>query len=146
MDLDPSLHEPTAEEIERQAAVDHRRVLRRVRGVSFVAFVGFALAFALRADWLGLLGLTCSATVVMINFLWLEDIVVKVLEPAPQVKAWKLGLQTFARFTLFGLALSVAVFVVRFNVLSVLLGVSIVVIGIFGEAVYALVQSLKSER
>jgi hypothetical protein len=138
------MSEGNPEEGELEAAATHLRVMRRVRRTALVSAVVFALVYATRADWLGLLGLTCSAALSMINFLWLEDIVRKVLEPAPRVKAWKLGLKTFARFTLLALALSVAVIVVRFNVLSVLLGISVVVIGIMGEALYALFLSLKS--
>lgn len=135
---------PTTSE-EGEGTAEHLAVVRRIRLMAVIAWAVFAGGYVFRRDWPGLLGLTCSSVVVMINFLWLEDIVRKVLQPAPQVKAWKLGLRTFARFTLFGLALSVAVFVVRFNVLSVLMGISIIVIGIMGEAVYALFLSLKSE-
>jgi len=93
--------------------------------------------------WKGALGLTCSAAVVMINFLWLEQILGKTLQSAPQAKAWRVAVRTMARFALFGAALAVAIFVVRFNSLSVLLGFSVIVIGIMGEAVYSVFRSLK---
>jgi hypothetical protein len=41
------------------------------------------------------------------------------------------------RFAVFGVALAVSIFVVRFNPLSVLFGFSVVVIGIACEALYA---------
>jgi hypothetical protein len=50
-------------------------------------------------------------------------------------------LRTLARYVLLGAALSVAIFVARFNALSVLLGFSIVVVGIMGEAVYSTYKS-----
>lgn len=122
-----------------------RRLVRRVMLFGGIAWGLFALWFTLRAEWWSLLGLTCSAAVVMINFLWLEEIVVRLLQPAPHVKAWRLGLRTLARFALFGVALLVTILVARFNAISVLLGFSIVVIGIMGEACYALVRSFRNE-
>jgi len=47
-----------------------------------------------------------------------------------------------ARFALLGVALLVSIFVARFNASSVLLGFSIVVVGIIGEAVYGIYKSL----
>ena len=73
----------------------------------------------------------------MINFLWLEQIVNAVLQPSPRLGAWKLLLRSLARYALLGAAISVAIFVVHFDAVSVLLGVSILVVGIMGEAVYA---------
>ena len=49
-------------------------------------------------------------------------------------------LRTLARFALLGVSLSVTIFVARFNTPSVLLGFSIVVVGIMGEALYAVMQ------
>jgi hypothetical protein len=45
------------------------------------------------------------------------------------------------RYALLGAALSIAIFVARFNALSVLLGFSILVVGIMSEAVYSTVRS-----
>jgi hypothetical protein len=114
-------------------------VLRRIHCISAVAYVVFAVFVLAWSGWRGLVGLTCSAVVTMINFLWLEEIVEAVLQPSPRLKAWRLSLRTLARFALLGVALSVAIFVARFNAVSVLLGFSIVVVGIMGEAVYSLV-------
>jgi len=126
------IHDPTAESRE------HARVLGRIRKFSLWGYGAFVVIVAITMDWKALAGLTCGAVVVMINFLWLEEIVVRLLQPAPQVKAWRLVVRTLARFALFGVALSVAIFVARFNAIGVLLGFSIVVIGIMGEAVYGL--------
>lgn len=112
-------------------------VLRRIRRTSVVAYVVFALFLLPMGGWRALVGLTCSAAVTMINFLWLEEIVDAVLQPSPRLKAWRLSLRTLARFALLGVALSVAIFVARFNAVSVLLGFSIVVVGIMGEALYS---------
>jgi hypothetical protein len=103
--------------------------------MSLAAYVIMAGAYALRGEFGVLLGLTCSALVVMINFLWLEEIAFKLLGPAPLVNPWKLGVRALGRYALLGLV--AAVFVVRFNILSVLLGTSILVIGIMGEALYS---------
>ena len=69
------------------------------------------------------------------------QIVEAVLQPSPRLKAWRLSLRTLARFALLGVALSVAIFVARFNAVSVLLGFSIVVVGIMGEALYSVIRS-----
>ena len=73
----------------------------------------------------------------MISFLWLEEIVGSLVQPTPRLKAWKLTLRTLARFALLGVALWVTIIVARFNAFSVLLGFSIVVVGIIGEAAYS---------
>ena len=118
-------------------------VVRRIRKIAFSGYALMLIPIIILEGWKGALGLTCSAAVVMINFLWLEQILGKTLQSAPQVKAWRVAVRTMARFALFGAALAVAIFVVRFNSLSVLLGFSVIVIGIMGEAVYSVFRSLK---
>lgn len=124
---------------EATESVPDRSEVVRIRLFSMVAFVLFALFFALRGEWRSLAGLTCSAAVIMINFLWLEEIALRVLGPAPQVNPWRLGFRALLRYTLVGVA--TAVFVVRFNILSVLMGMSVLVIGVIGEAVYSLIAA-----
>jgi hypothetical protein len=119
-------------------------VLRRIRWMSVAAYVAFAGLAAISSGFAGLLGLTCSALVVMINFLWLEQIVSSVLQPAPQLKPWKLTLRMAARFVLLGAAISVSIYVARFSAFSVLLGFSTVVAGIIGEALYSTYRSFVS--
>jgi hypothetical protein len=123
---------------ERQTLPD-RRSVRRVWWISLAAYVVIAASYAIRREFGSLVGLTCSALVVMINFLWLEEIAFKLLGPAPLVNPWKLGVRALGRYALLGLV--AAVFVVRFNILSVLLGTSILVIGIMGEALYSWIAS-----
>jgi len=77
----------------------------------------------------------------MISFLWLEEIVETLLQPAAHQHARRLSLRTLARFLLLGVALAVTIIIARFNALSVLLGFSIIVVGICGEAVYSLYRS-----
>jgi hypothetical protein len=118
------------------------RVVRRIRYFSLAGWFVFAIWMLLTGGWKAVVGLTCSASVVMINFLWLEEVVENLLQPAPHPHAWRLTLRALARFALLGVALIVTIFVARFNALSVLLGFSIVVVGIMGEAAYALYRSL----
>ena len=125
-----------AERVDENAAV-----LRRVKGISAGAYAVFAAIMLIEGGWPSFVGLTCSAVVTMINFLWLEEIVNAVLQPSPRLRAWKLSLRALARYALLGVALSVTIFVARFNALSVLLGFSIVVVGIMGEAVYSTFRS-----
>jgi hypothetical protein len=126
---------PLPEFSEERAMVD--RIVRFSAG----AWIVLALAYAVAGQWWGLLGLTCSGAVVIINFLWLERIVVRVLQPAPRVEAWRLGVRAVARMALFGVALAISIFVVRFNPLSVLLGFSILVIGIGCEVLYSVYRA-----
>ncbi|HYM61219.1 MAG TPA: hypothetical protein VEZ11_10030, partial [Thermoanaerobaculia bacterium] len=116
-------------------------IVRRIRRIALGAYAAFAIYLSLAGGLRAVIGLTCSAAVIMINFLWLEEIVNTILQPAPRLRAWRLSLRTLARFALLGTALSVAIFVARFNSLSVLLGFSIVVVGIMGEALYSTYRS-----
>ena len=113
------------------------RVLGRIRWMAVAAYAAFAIVVGAVDGWRGLLGLTCSSAVTIIAFLWLEEIVDTLLQPAAHLHARRLTLRTLARFGLLGVALLVTIFVARFHALSVLLGFSIVVVGIIGEALYS---------
>jgi len=128
---------PQAPEWERDA-----RVLGRIRRTALAAYAVFAIPVVIMDGWRGFIGLTCSAAVTMISFLWLEEIVNTLLQPAAHLHARRLTLRTLARFALLGVALLVTIFVARFHALSVLLGFSIVVVGIIGEALYSTVRSV----
>ena len=121
---------------------DSAAVLRRVKTISVAAYVVFAVPVLIDSGVSGCIGLTCSALVTMINFLWLEAIVNTVLQPSPRLRPWRLSIRALGRYALLGGALAVLIFVARFNALSVLLGFSIVVVGIMGEAVYSTFRSL----
>jgi len=116
-------------------------VLRRIRLIAAAAWVAFAVPVLMTGGWRGLLGLTCSGLVTMINFLWLEEIVDGLLQSTPRRHPWRLTVRTLSRFALVGVALLVTIFVARINAVSVLLGFSIVVVGIMGEAVYSTIRS-----
>jgi len=77
----------------------------------------------------------------MISFLWLEEIVEAILQPSPQLQWKRFTWRGLGRFALLAVALLVTIFVARFDALSVLLGFSIVVVGIIGEAVYTTYKS-----
>ena len=61
--------------------------------------------------------------------------------PSPHLKPWRITVRALARYVLFGAALAVTILVARFDALSVLLGFSIVVVGIMGEALYSTYRS-----
>ena len=118
-------------------------VLRRVKRNAFAAYVVFAVFTLFSAGFRAFLGLTCSAAVTMISFLWLEEIMTVLLQPeAAHQHARRLTLRSLARFALLGVALTVTIIVARFNAVSVLLGFSVIVAGISGEALYSLYRSL----
>ena len=122
------------------------RVLRRVKIYSVAAYVVFAVFTLIYSGLWAFLGLTCTAVVTMISFLWLEEGIGTLLQPSPHLRAWKLTVRSVARFTLLGVvALLVAFFVARFNASSVLLGFSIVVVGIIAEAVRTIFRSFRRE-
>src|SRR3954451_14734035 len=117
-------------------------VLRRIRLIAAAAWIAFAVPVLMTGGGRGLLGLTCSGLVTMINFLWLEEIVEALLQPTPARRhPWRLTVRTLSTVALLGVALLVTIFVARINAVSVLLGFSIVVVGIMGEAVYSTIRS-----
>ena len=117
-------------------------VLRRIKRTAWVAAAVFAVFSAIFGGFHAFLGLTCSAAVTMITFLWLEEIVNVLLQPAAHLHARRLTLRTLARFALLGVALTVTIIIARFNAVSVLLGFSLIVVGICGEALYSLVREV----
>lgn len=121
-----------------------KRVARRIRRISYGAYIAFAVFVLLWSDFRAFLGLTCSAAVTMIAFLWLEEMAELLLQPAAHLHARRLMWRTLARFALLGVALLVFIFVARFDALSVLLGFSIVVVGIMGEAAYSIVRGFSN--
>lgn len=118
-----------------------RAVLRRIERVSVGAYFLFAAIIIFSAGWRALLGLTCSAAVTMISFLWMEEVIGSLFQPTSHLRAKLLTLRTVARFGVLGVALWITIFVARFHSVSVLLGFSIVVVGIIGEALYSTVKS-----
>jgi len=118
------------------------QVLRRIKWIAASAYAAFAVFSLISGGFWAFLGLTCSAAVTMIAFLWLEEIGEIFLQPDPQRNARKLIVRTFARYALLGAALIVMIIIARFDTVSVLLGVSVIVAGICGEAVYSLYRSL----
>jgi hypothetical protein len=114
-------------------------ILRRIKRTAVAAYLVFVPISLFSAGFRGFLGLTCSAAVTMISFLWLEEIAEALLQPAAHSRnARKLALRAISRFILLGVALLVTIGVARFNAVSVLLGFSIIVVGIMGEAARAL--------
>ena len=120
-------------------------VLRRIKRTALVAAAVFAVFSGFLGGFRAVLGLTCSAAVTMILFLWLEEIVNVLLQPAPHPKARRMIVRALARFLLIGVSLAVTIIIARFNAVSVLLGFSIIVVGIFGEALYSLIRSLRED-
>jgi hypothetical protein len=119
---------------ERETPAD---VLRRIKRNALAAAAVFAVFCSILGGFHGFLGLTCSAAVTIISFLWLEEVVEVLLQPAAHLHARRLTLRTLARFALLGVALTVTIIIARFNAVSVLLGFSIIVVGICGEALYS---------
>lgn len=117
------------------------QVLGRIKRTALAAAAVFAIISWKSGGFQGVLGLTCSAAVTMISFLWLEEIVDVLLQPAAHLHARRLTLRTLARFVLLGVALTVTIVIARFNAVSVMLGFSIIVVGICGEALYSLYRS-----
>ena len=116
-------------------------VIGRVKRGSVWAYVAFAAPVLIFRGFSAFVGLTCSAAVTMISFLWLEEIVTPILQPSPHPNARRLTVRALARFVLLGVATSVTIFVARFDVVGVLLGFSVVVVGIIAEAAYSIVKN-----
>ena len=123
------------------AAQDDTNVLQRIKWFSVAAFFVFAPAVFFAIGPSALIGLTCSAAVTIISFLWMEEIVASFFQPTSHLQAKRLTVRTIGRFALLGVALWVTIVIARFHAVSVLLGFSIVVVGIIAEAVYSTVKS-----
>lgn len=116
-------------------------VIARVKRVSLWAYVAFAAAVLILRGFKAFLALTCAAAVTMMSFLWLEEIVTTILQPSSHLNPRRLTLRALARFVLLGVVVSVTIFVARFDAVSVLLGFSVVVVGIIAEAAYSIVRN-----
>ena len=116
-------------------------VIGRIKRVSLWAYFAFAAVVLIARGFMAFVGLTCAAAVTMISFLWLEEIVSTLLQPSPHPNARRLTVRALARFVLLGVATSVTIFVARFDAVGVLLGFSVVVVGIIGEAVHSVIRN-----
>jgi hypothetical protein len=116
--------------------------LRRIRWIAFLAYVAFAVFVAFTRGFRPFVALTCTAVVAIISFLWLEETISGGLQPSAQLHPRRLVLKALSRFVLLGIATWVTVQVAKFDAVGVLLGFSVVVVGILGEAVYATYRSL----
>lgn len=116
-------------------------VIARIKRTSLWAYVVFAVGVLILRGFKAFVGLTCSAAVTMISFLWLEEVITTILQPSSHIHTKRLTLRALARFVLLGVAISVTIFVARFDAVSVLLGFSVVVVGIIGEAAYSVVRN-----
>jgi hypothetical protein len=116
--------------------------LRRIRWIAVSAYVVFAISIGFTRGFRAFVALTCTAALAIISFLWLEEIVTGVLQPSAQLHPRRLVLRALSRFVLLGAAAWVTVQVAKFDAVGVLLGFSVVVVGILGEAAYATYRSL----
>ena len=116
-------------------------VVQRVKRTSFWAYAVFAVGVLILRGFSAFVGLTCSAAVTMISFLWLEEILTTILQPSSHLHPRRLTLRALARFVLLGVTISVTIFVARFDAVGVLLGFSVVVVGIIGEAAYSVYRN-----
>ena len=128
---------PDPEDDETAAAA-----LRRIRWIALTAYVVFAISVGFTRGFRSFVALTCTAALAIISFLWLEEIVTGVLQPSAQLHPRRLVLRALSRFVLLGMAAWVTVQVAKFDAVGVLLGFSVVVVGILGEAAYATYRSL----
>lgn len=115
--------------------------LRRIRWTALSAYAVFAILVGFTRGFRAFVALTCTAAVAIISFLWLEQIVSGVLQPSAQLHPRRLVLRALSRFVLLGMAAWVTVQVAKFDAVGVLLGFSVVVVGILGEAAYATYRS-----
>ena len=116
--------------------------LRRIRRIALIAYVVFAISIGFTRGFRAFVALTCTAALAIICFLWLEEIVTGVLQPSAQLHPRRLLLKALSRFVILGVAAWVTVQVAKFDAVGVLLGFSVVVVGILGEAAYATYRSL----
>ena len=131
------MSEPAEADAEAALEAESRSVTRRIRWISFGAYVLFVPYVLLDSGFRGFIGLTCATALIMINFLWLGGILEAVLRPTPHLRISKVLVRTLARLALLGVAISIMIGIARFNAISVLLGCSTVAAGAVGEALYS---------
>jgi hypothetical protein len=119
--------------------------LRRIKGFSAAAYAAFSIFTVFSAGFRAFLGLTCAAAVTMISFLWREQYLGALLQPTSRPKSARLTVRALARLLLLGAAILVLIYIARFNAVIVLLGSSIVVVGVIGEAAFSMFKSFTSE-
>ncbi|MDX1582003.1 MAG: ATP synthase subunit I, partial [Thermoanaerobaculia bacterium] len=83
---------------------EHLPTVKRVRTTAIVSAFVLALGVLIWRGWVSAFALTCGAAVVMINFLWLEEILEKTLRPMPEVQSWRIIVRVVLRFLLLGVA------------------------------------------
>jgi len=110
--------------------------------MALIAYIVLAISIGFTRGFRAFVALTCTAALAIICFLWLEEIVTGVLQPSAQLHPRRLLLKALSRFVILGVAAWVTVQVAKFDAVGVLLGFSVVVVGILGEAAYATYRSL----
>jgi hypothetical protein len=128
--------------VEAESDAGAAEALRRIRWIALIAYVVFAISIGFTRGFRAFVALTCTAALAIICFLWLEEIVTGVLQPSAQLHPRRLLLKALSRFVVLGVAAWVTVQVAKFDAVGVLLGFSVVVVGILGEAAYATYRSL----
>lgn len=128
--------------MEAESDAGAAEALRRIRWIALIAYVVFAISIGFTRGFRAFVALTCTAALAIICFLWLEEIVTGVLQPSAQLHPRRLLLKALSRSVILGVAAWVTVQVAKFDAVGVLLGFSVVVVGILGEAAYATYRSL----
>lgn len=118
------------------------RIRRMALIATFLLFVGIWFLNGPRAAT----ALGVSAALMLMNFFWLEEILLRTMNSSQGADALFASASIFVRFGLIGIAAIVTIGVARFEPISVILGFSVIVIAIMAEAARSLIESLSSSE
>lgn len=124
---------------------EHRATVRRIMTTAGVSSIVMIVGAAVFAGWRFAGAIACSALLVVMNFVWLEEIVQDTLRASPDIKPASVGGRVVFRMFLMTVSVFATVGVARFEPVGVALGFSVIVIGILGEAARAIGISLRGD-
>ena len=121
---------------------EHRQTVRRILRTAVAASVLLSLGALPIGGWRLTGAIACSALLVVMNFIWLEEIVKDALRSPGNVNPAQVSARVLFRMIFLTASLFATVAIARFEPVGVALGFSVIVIGIFGEAAIAVRRSL----
>lgn len=124
---------------------EYRATVRRIMTTAVVSSLVMIAGAVVFAGWRFAGAIACSAILVVMNFVWLQEIVQDTLRSSPDISPASVGGRVVFRMILMTVSVFATVAVARFEPVGVALGFSVIVVGIFGEAARAIGISLRGD-
>lgn len=137
---------PEATDSSSSADPDYGPVIGRIRKSAVIATLALTAITWLVEGSRTALALFFSGTLIIMNFIWLEEILANTLRSSPDVNPLPVTLRIVLRFGLIAMSVIVTVGIARFEPVGVLIGFSVIVIGIVSEGFFSLWTALRKEK